>query len=101
MVYKYQFLKFWICDCDCVIGGYIIDGFYSICVYCGKYWYELKEIVVLLGLGGVFCVEIFSVEDDCVKVKVVKSLNGFDVLLFFIVLFKDIMLCWKYKVGEI
>jgi hypothetical protein len=52
-------------------------------------------------LGGVFCVEILSVEDDCAKVKVVKSSNGFDALPPFTVSFKDIAPRWKHKAGEI
>ncbi|MFZ7094044.1 hypothetical protein [Primorskyibacter sp. 2E233] len=48
-----------------------------------------------------FCVEILSVEDDCAKVKVVKSSNGFDALPPFTALFNDIASHWKRKVGDI
>ena len=101
MAHKYQSSKFWTCDCDRTTGGHIIDGLYSTCVYCGKHRHELKEIVVPSGLGGVFCVEILSVEEDCAKVKVVKSSNGFDALPPFTAPFKDIAPRWKHKAGEI
>ncbi len=42
----------------------MIGGLYSNCVCCGKHRYRLKEIVVPSGLGGVFCVEILSVEQS-------------------------------------
>ena len=67
MAHKYKPPKFWTCDCDRTTGGHIIDGLYSTCDYCGKHRHELKEIAVPSGLGGVFCVEILSVEDDCAK----------------------------------
>ena len=87
--------EYWTCDCPRTCGEHIINGLYSACVYCGKSRYDLKEIVVPSGLGGVFNVDILDVEDGKATVKVVKNGNGFDALPPFKVALKDIAPRWK------
>lgn len=99
MAHKFETAKYWICGCNPTTGDHIIDGHYSACVYCGKNRYDLKEIVVPSGLGGVFTVQILDVLDGKARVKVVNNHSGFNNMPPFTVEFAKIAPRWKPRVG--
>ena len=88
-------LELWVCDCDRTTGHHIIDALYSTCVYCKRSRWDLKEIVVPSGMGGVFSVKILGLKTKHATVKVVRNSNGFEALPPFSVPFKDIAPRWK------
>ena len=61
--------------------------------------YDLKEIVVPSGLGGVFIVQILEVLDGKARVKVVNNQSGSNNMPPFTVKFADIAPRWKPRVG--